>query len=151
MKEYFKQVLFVTVLILSSCNSPAPPPPDPVCEHNAISLDVQVLMSSHCDWLTSNVHVDLQDGSYNSLADNVQAWTYTDGGGYAHYSIAFVDLEDGTYHLLAYYSGSAIGILPTTTAIYDANGTLLGNSLSFPNTTLGDPTGHSAAISMHAP
>lgn len=136
-----------SLFLLSSCDAML----DAIFPSNVINIDVWVQASTHADFLAggSYENVTLMDSNLAVVANVSQYYSSYDGF-YVHYYFSFAKLNNGTYYLTTTYIGQFTGIHATNGNVYDSSGYFLGSSLTFPDRTLGDSSGHTANIRMLA-
>jgi hypothetical protein len=137
-----------SVFLLSGCDAIL----DAIFQTDVINVDVWVQGTSHADFANggSTENLMLMDSSLNTLQNVTQSYSSYDGT-FAHYYFSFSKLKDGLYYLTTSYTGQIIGFRGPSSNIYDNNGTFVGGSVTLPDKTLGDSTGHTVNIRMLAP
>jgi hypothetical protein len=137
-----------SLFLLSGCDALL----DAIFSSDVIYLDVWVQGTTHADFANggSYENVMLMDGSLTVVANVSQYYSSYDGN-YAHYYFTFNKLKDGTYYLSTTYVGQITGGHGTSSNLYDSGGSFIGGSVTFPDKSLGDSTGHTVNIKMLAP
>jgi hypothetical protein len=136
------------LFLLSSCDAML----DAIFQNDVINLDVWVYGPSHADFTVGGSFENLQvmDSTFTVITNASQYYSSYDGT-YIHYYFTVNKLKDGTYYLTTSYTGQITGNHGSSSNVYDGNGNFVGGSITFPDKTLGDTSGHTVNIRMLAP
>jgi hypothetical protein len=136
------------LFMLSGCDAML----DAIFQNDVINLDVWALGSTHADFAYAGATQNLvvMDSSFTIVANITQSFSSFDGS-YVHYYFTVNKLKDGTYYMTTYYRGPLTFTHAATSTIYDTSWSAGMPSITFPNTSLGDSTGHTVNVVMLAP